>query len=69
MDKLAEIAQEMAMEKRYGTRYTYTFDELDAIAQSAACRYAQIERNGLYEKDWPEFFKAWRFHADGSRAF
>jgi hypothetical protein len=69
MDQLAQLAQEMAMEKRYGTKYTYSFDELDAISQAAACRFAQIERDDFYEKNWPEFFKAWRFHADGTRAF
>ena len=48
---------------------TYTYSELDAISQTLACRYAQVERNCMYEKDWPEFFIAWRFHADGTRAF
>ena len=69
MDKLSALAQEMDQEKRYGTKYTYAFAELDAISKTAACRYAQIERNAFYEKNWPEFFSAWRFHANGTRAF
>ena len=67
-DKLALLAEDMAMEKRYGTKYTYAFDELDAMSKAAACRFAQVESNNFYEKDWPEFFKTWRFHADGRRA-
>lgn len=59
----------MAQEKCYDAKYTYAFEELDAISKTTACRYAQIERNNFYEKDWQEFFKAWRFHADGTRAF
>jgi len=69
VDKLSAVGREMMQEKHYGTKYTHAFEDLDEISKTAACRYAQIERNDFYEKNWPEFFTAWRFHADGTRAF
>jgi hypothetical protein len=69
MDKLTKLAKEMALEKCYGTTYTYRFEELDAISQAAACRFAQIERGSIYTITNPiEVFKNIRFHADGTRA-
>ena len=66
MGKLAALANEMAMEKRYGTKYTYAYDELDAMSKSRACYWYQRESGDVYERNWPKHFEGRRFHIDGS---
>lgn len=46
---------------------TFTYSELDALAQSNAVYYYQKERNSIYERNWGSTFNGWLFYADGIR--